>query len=101
MEEFTFIAALSCDTQQDLHNSFYLPNINKAAIRFTCFGSLVDNPSCVSDAWHGIATFEWNDAGKLVSMNMFGSGEDSLTIALSACMADKKTDEMMKPSKAM
>ncbi len=94
MEEFTFIAALSCDTQ-DLQNSFYLPNINKAAIRFTCFGSPVDNPSCVTNGWHGIYTYEWNDAAKLIREENFLS-EDSLTLALASCMPPD-----MKPSKEM
>jgi hypothetical protein len=99
VEEFSFFAFLSCDTDE-LRNCFFLPNINKAACRFTCFGSLVDNPSCVTDAWNGIITYEWNDAGELIRVDDFFS-EDSFTNTLAACMSDKKTDEMMKPSKEM
>jgi hypothetical protein len=93
MQGFSLIASISCDTGE-YNNCFFLPNINKAACRFTCFGSLVDNPSCVTDGWHGIYTYEWNDAGKLIRAENFGS-EDSLTIALATCMPD------MKPSKEM
>jgi hypothetical protein len=98
MEGFTFIASLSCDIT-DLRNCFYLPNINKAACRFACVANLKDSPSCVTDAWHGIRTYEWNDAEELIRLDEFFS-EDDLSIALAACMPDEKTDEM-KPSKEM
>jgi hypothetical protein len=101
MEGFAFIASLSCDTKnaKDLRNCFYLPNINKAACSFACFGNLKENPSCVTDAWHGIITYEWNDAGELIRIDDFFS-EDDFQIAFAVCMPDKKTDEM-KPSKEM
>jgi hypothetical protein len=98
MEKFDFIESFSCDIK-DLRNCFYLPNINKAACRFTCFVNLMDNPSCISDAWHGIRTLEWNVFGELIRIDEFFS-EDDVNIALAGCMPDKKTDEM-KPSKEM
>jgi hypothetical protein len=99
MEGFAFVGSLSCDIK-DLRNCFYLPNINKAACRTTCFVNLKDNPSCATDDWHGILTWEWNDVGEMIRKEDFFS-EDDFMNSFAACMPDKEKTDEMKASKDM
>lgn len=69
-QEFAIVASFSCDIED-----FFLPGLNKAAFRFSCFVVLKDNPSCVTDPFVGISVYEWNDAGELVRIEDFYSDE--------------------------
>ena len=75
LERFAIFSSMSVETNR-LQTCYFLPEVNKAACSMAVHGVLKSNPGCVTDGFHGVVEFEWNEEGKIVRLDNFFKDAD-------------------------